>query len=242
MRPVQKFAPGNALPQSGALISSVYRPHGSAYAHLEENLGDYCSYCEVFHSDLEVEHIVSQHQNDSQKHNWDNLLLACGRCNGKDNKSNKPVDLTQIYFPQQNNTLLAFEYREGGFVMVSTKLADINQKQKAQNMLDLVGLDKYAGNPKYPDLNPRDIRWKNRRIAWELAVRYLSDYEYNQRTADDIATFAAQRGFFSVWFTVFVSYHEVKKALIMAFPGTAFRCFDANLNPMPRNPGNLDSI
>ena len=88
MRPVQKLSPGDTLPQSGAVVASEYKPHGTAYAHLEENLGDYCSYCEVFHVDLEVEHIVSQNQDDSKKHEWDNFLLACGRCNGADNKWN----------------------------------------------------------------------------------------------------------------------------------------------------------
>jgi hypothetical protein len=77
--------------------------------------------------------------------------LACGRCNGRDNKSNKVVDFSLIHFPHLNNTFLSFEYHEGGYVKVNPALAGISQT-KAENLINLVGLDKIPGNPKYPIL------------------------------------------------------------------------------------------
>jgi HNH endonuclease len=244
MRPVQKNEPGNTLP-SGRTIQSTYAKYGDAYPDLEENIGRYCSYCEIFSTDLEIEHVVSKYQDDTLKNSWSNFLLSCGRCNGGDNKSNKHVDIQGIYFPHLNNTLLIFEYKEGGFIAInSSAVNDPIQRNKAVNLMDLVGLDKYEGNPKYSTILPRDIRWKGRRIAWELAVRYLADYEAGERSAADIADFAAQRGFFSIWFTVFANQNEVKKVLIDRFKGTAENCFDKKngCKPIPRNKDKADPI
>ncbi len=240
MRPVQKLQSGEVL-LSGRVVLDSYVPHGSAYLDLDENLGRYCSYCEVFSTDLEVEHIVSQNQDDTKTHLWSNFLLACGRCNGKDNKSNKHVEINDSYFPHKNNTLLIFEYREAGLDMVRGTLL-MEQQRKANDLIDLVGLDKYEGNPKYSAILPRDIRWKERRIAWELADRYLADFEKGERTASDIANFAAQRGFFSVWVSVFSNHKDVKEAFVQKFQGTASNCFDADFNSIPRNPGKPDPI
>ncbi|MFM9947525.1 MAG: HNH endonuclease [Saprospiraceae bacterium] len=94
MRPVDKWPVGQTNPPNGVTILTQYNPHGSANPLLQENLDSFCSYYEIFSSDLEVEHIISINQESARKTEWDNFLLACGRCNGKDNKSNKPVDLT----------------------------------------------------------------------------------------------------------------------------------------------------
>lgn len=217
----------------------LYKPHQIAKTDLENNLGPFCSYCEVFSSDLEVEHIVSQHQDITLVHNWDNFLVACGRCNGKDNKSNNPVDLSIMHFPHLNNTFLSFIYEEGGLVRVNPALTG-DSRIHAENMLNLVGLDKIPGNPKYPDLLTTDTRWRHRRTAWEWAVKYLSKYEAGNLTALEIAEFAVQKGFFSVWYSVFVSHNAVKQQLIQIFEGTASNCFDVtnDYQPMNRNPHN----
>ncbi len=94
MRPVIKAA----WPQEKGSLKS-YKPYTKANNDLEANLGSYCSYCEVFSSDLEIEHVISQDQDDTLAHDWDNFLLACGKCNGKGGKSNKPVDFTTMHFP-----------------------------------------------------------------------------------------------------------------------------------------------
>ncbi len=245
MRPVHKWPVGFTAP-NGQQVAEQYEPHGLANPILEANLDSFCSYCEVFSSDLEVEHIVSQYQDATHATQWGNFLRACSRCNGRDNKSKKPVDLNQMYFPHQNNTLLVFEYREGGWVGLHSDLKTQNQKNKANKLLKLVGLDKYSGNPDYPltRIHPQgfpinDIRWAHRREAWEWAQFKLTQYESGSISADDVSKFADQRGFFSVWFSVFSSHRDVKQALIHAFKGTALDCFDSSTyNPIPRNPQN----
>ena len=235
MRPVSK----TTCPiESG--FPKKYKPHSIAKTDLEINLDNYCSYCEVYSSDLEVEHVISRHQDDTLTNSWDNFLLACGRCNGRDNKSNKNVDTTQIHFPHLNNTMLSFIYAEGGFVKVNPSLTD-ESFIHANNLMDLVGLDKIPGNPKYPQLNLNDTRWKHRRLAWESATDILSEYLINNLSAKQVVDFAIQRGFFSVWFSVFIDHPLIKEILITRFKGTCEECFDVgnNFNLINRNVGNL---
>jgi uncharacterized protein (TIGR02646 family) len=234
MRPVLK----NAWPDENGAPKN-YNPHGKAKHDLESNLGYYCSYCEVFSSDLEVEHIISRDQNSGLSHNWDNFLVACGRCNGRDNKTNKAVDLSITHFPHQNNTYKSFIYKEGGLVKINPVLSG-DSIIHANNLMNLVGLDKYPGNPKYPDLK-NDTRWDHRRQAWEWAKKRLSDYESGRLTAAQVVEFATLRGFFSIWYSVFALHPAVRQLLITEFAGTAGVCFDAadNYNPIDRNPANL---
>ena len=233
MRPVLKIK----WPEDDGIPRS-YNPHTKAKNDLEGNLGFYCSYCEVFSSDLEVEHVISRDQDHTLSHDWDNFLVACGRCNGRDNKSNRLVDLGTMHFPHRNNTFLSFIYMEGGYVIVNPALTGSESFTHAENLLNLIGLDKIPGNPKYPNLNQNDTRWKHRRVAWELAVKYLPKFESGDLTAAEIAEFASQKGFFSVWYTVFNAYPTVKQALIQIYSGTAVNCFDPDntFQPIPRNP------
>ncbi len=249
MRPIKKWDIGHATTE-GKIVTATYNPHTLANPMLQQNLDHFCNYCEIFSSDLEVEHIVATSVNDILRTQWGNFLIACGRCNGKDNKSNKPVDLSLMYFPHIDNTMMAFEYVEGGLVRINSNLSAQNQKDKATALLDLVGLDKYPGNNKYPSTKKHplgfpinDMRWSHRRTDWEKAKRKLVDYESDNISAEGVAEFANRRGFFSVWFTVFEAHKDVKAALIYAFKGTAMDCFDADFNPIPRNPTNpIDSI
>ena len=236
MRPVIKSA---WLQENGSPKS--YKPHNKANNDLEDNLGSYCNYCEVFSSDLEVEHVISQDQNDTLAHDWDNFLLACGKCNGKDGKSNKHVDIATMHFPHLNNTFLSFSYKEGGLITVNPALTG-SSRIHAENMLNLVGLDKYPGNSKYPKLNQNDTRWRHRRTAWESAKKYVAEYEADKLTATQIVDFATQRGFFSVWYTVFTNHPPVKELLLCSFIGTASNCFDPanSYLPVHRNPDNPD--
>ncbi len=235
MRPIQKALPAQTLTTHDEtfIVQATYKPHTDARMPLEANLGTYCSYCEVFSSDLEVEHIVSQNQDSSKTHDWDNFLLSCGRCNGSDNKGSKTVDLNLMYFPHQNNTFLAFQYLEGGLVILSPALTTA-QSSKAQTTLNLLGLAKQAR-----DRHRNDTRWKHRRQAWELADDSLKELENQQTNISNIIKMALAKGFFSVWFTVFEKHIEVRKALIEAFIGTARNCFDTNCNPIPRNTNDI---
>jgi hypothetical protein len=248
MRPVKKWSVGDTFvnqKNDNETVLERYSPYTKAISILHLNLDCYCSYCEVFSSDLEVEHVVSQDQEDAKKAVWDNFLLACGRCNGKDNKSNKPVDINNIYLPHLNNTLLAFEYKEGGFIAINPQLQG-DQINKAEKLMDLVGLDKYPGNPKYPetDKHPKgfpegDKRWEHRRAAWKKAKSKLRAYENGEISVDKIVEFAKERGFFSVWYSVFDAHSEVRAAMIASFDGTDQNCFDpTTFAPIYRNPTN----
>jgi uncharacterized protein (TIGR02646 family) len=229
MRPVKKLVIGDTIKvrDKDVVIKEDYKKYGDALPILEANLGQYCSYCEVFSSDKEVEHIISKDQDKSLETKWDNFLVACGRCNGGGNKSNELVNFDVIYFPHTHNTFMCFMYLEGGVVQLNPTLTT-NERLKAEALMNLVGLDKYQGNPKYPKLNPNDKQWRFRRTAWEWADRFEKDYVANRKTSQDIADFATQNGFFSVWFTVFQAHDDVKQALIEKFTGTAAECFDAS--------------
>src|SRR5689334_14867903 len=121
MRPVQK----NAWPTENGK-NKVYRKFQHAKQDLMDNLGDYCSYCEVFgsKSHLEVEHILpkSDARYAHLEKDWTNFLLACKNCNTI--KSFTVVDPTTAYLPHQNNTYLALTFSEGGLVAVNAALND----------------------------------------------------------------------------------------------------------------------
>jgi uncharacterized protein (TIGR02646 family) len=238
MRPVAKWAEGFISP-SGHTVQRNYNPYGTANPVLIENLDDFCSYCEGVTLDPEVEHIISKNQNRSQETEWTNFLMACGRCNGNDNKGYKPVDLNAIYLPHIHNTFLVFEYKEGGFIGVNNALTP-PQALKATALMDLLCLDKYPNNPKYSQGFPlNDKRWEHRRVAWEKAMDKLSSFESGEITSPQvIAEFAHQRGFFSIWFTVFKQHRAVREALVNTFRGTDRSSFDDDFMPQFRNRTN----
>lgn len=244
MRPLKKWSVGDSDRQGG-VVDAIYRPYGQAVPLLQRNFGCFCCYCEVFDNDLQLEHIIPKSQDPNRASDWDNFLLACSRCNGADNKGHTQIHLGSYYFPHLRNTLLPFNYKQGGKIEVAQGLAPL-QQAKAENTLKLLGLDKYPGNPQYPQgIPPRDKRWEHRRRAWEKAVRKRQDYRRGQITDEDVAEFAYQRGFFSVWFSVFADEPAVKQALIERFEGTAVRCFDPQNRylPIPRMPqDNQDPI
>lgn len=235
MRPLKKQDAGHVF-DNGAVVLSKYQNHRDAFDALFQNLDNYCAYCEVFTADLHVEHIISKDQDPAKELDWYNFLLSCPRCNGRDNKGSKPIDFNAVYYPHINNTLFALKYREGGFVEANDTLAP-PQKEKAEALIDLLGLDKYPFNPKYPHgFASGDRRWDFRREAWELAQSKLKDYQNGILTANNIAEYARQRGFFSVWFNVFDIHIDVKKALVEAFRGTDHDSFNEHFDPIPRNP------
>jgi uncharacterized protein (TIGR02646 family) len=233
MRPVKKLKVGDTIVVKIAgvpkteIIQQEYKPYQGARPFLEENIDTYCSYCEVFSSDLEVEHVEPKSINPLKEFEWNNFLLACGTCNGKGNKGNKPVNLNEIAFPHRENTLLMLNYLTGGVIEVHPNIVGTSDEQKAKNLIELVGLDKI---PSHPKLNANDKRWELRMNAWDLAVRYKKDYEDKKITLDYLIELIKQRGFFSIWFTVFENETPVKEALIHAFKGTDINCFDSQYN------------
>ncbi len=231
MRPVQKWHSDDHVEPT---IQPTYNPYSTAKSDLERNLGGYCSYCERPATDeaAAVEHVQpkSLPQFAHLRFSWDNFLLACARCNGSDNKSNKDVIFENIHLPHRDNTVLSIVYGEGGFVKANPNLPD-HELPKAQQLIDLVGLDKH---PSHPGHRPNDKRWLRRQTVWEIAQRYLAHFQNNKTDLDHILELALSRGFWSVWYTVFEQYPEVRLALIQRFAGTAADCFNHQGSPIER--------
>jgi len=242
MRPVSKLKPGDSVTLlDGTLheIQATYKPYQDAKYPLGANIGEFCSYCEcpVTDAALAVEHIQAKSLTKYAhlEFSWSNFLLACARCNGKDNKSNKDVVLTDIHLPHLNNTMLSIHYGQGGLIRIHPNLVvDSPEYKKAKALIELVGLDKCPAKL-------GDNRWRRRDIVWQLAMRFEDKYRQTKTTVEDIIELAKSRGFFSIWFTVFKNHPNVRAALIQNFVGTTVGCFDPqnNYNPIPRNPPNI---
>ncbi len=242
MRPLEKWihTDNTIIPP----IKEIYNPYSDAKDDLERNIGGYCSYCERPTTDeaSHVEHVqpkgLLKYKN--LEFSWSNFLLSCARCNGADNKHNKDVVFANIHLPHNNNTSYSIIYLEGGFVTINPILNG-KELENAEALINLVGLDKRPGHASHL---PKDKRWDRRREVWEIAVRYLAEYENHKIGVLNIIDLAKGYGFWSVWFNVFCNHSLIKQALIQNFRGTA-SCFDSNnnFNPIPRNPTNpIDTI
>lgn len=196
-------------------------------------MGQYCAYCNhKLPASLAVEHVQPKALEPQLELEWGNFLLGCTNCNSI--KGDKPVALTDFLWPDVHNTHLAFDYTADGKVSIKPTLSG-EVKVKAQNLLDLVGLQKYPNEP-----TASDRRWQNRKETFIVANTAL--LLYSQASAkgaaeefEDLLGFlAAQNGFFSIWIQIFDDYPSVKHKIISAFTGTAPNCFDGNLNPTYR--------
>ena len=228
MRPIER---GNC-PQIDN-VDIAFSTYDQAKPYLIDRIGGYCSFCErqSYSAALAVEHILPKGlpQYSHLKVDWSNFLLGCINCN-----SIKGITVfNEIYFPDKNNTFLAFQYKEGGVIVVNEALND-NQKTKALNLIKLVGLDR---NPYHLSSN-KDKRWKDRKTAWELAQRYKQKKRNGSIDNEPIIDLAKSTGFWSVWFTVFSDDIALKELLIREFSGTAINCFQDAI-PVNRNLNEL---
>ncbi len=191
-----------------------YNPYGSAKDDLILALGNFCSYCERrgYSSALDVEHIHEKQTHPTQKYLWSNFLLACKNCNSI--KGTKPVNNSLL--PHLDNTFSVFSYLDSGLVVLNYNLTN-PLKTKAENLLDVVGLDRIPGHNKY---STKDKRWQERKEAWELANRYLKKYTNSNCDIETIVDLALKSGFWSIWMTTFQDYKGVQEALINSFAGT----------------------
>lgn len=232
MRPINRGI--RPQQEDGSLIE--FTAYQLARPELINRLGEYCSYCEMqLDASLAVEHVQPKSLNAELELEWDNFLLACTNCNST--KGDKEIELNQYYWPDRDNTFRAFKYCEGGVIMSADDL-DEEQQQIAENTLHLVGLDKDSLN------NPTasDRRLLNRREAWDIAQRALERLARNNSHidfCDQIIDHAKDKGYWSIWMTVFSNDVYMRNRLINAFPGTLGNCFDVHTNTIPRMGGNL---
>ena len=244
MRPVSKKPVGESIELEDGSVHTIledYNPYGKARPVLLANLGHYCSYCEDhFHSgtNLQTEHIqpkgleicgIKPYHELSTK--WDNFLLGCATCNGKGNKGNKDVTLSEIHLPHRNNTYLSLIYKEAGVVIPNPALTG-KSLSNAKALIELVGLDKEDSDT--------DGRCGMRREIWDKAVNYLDDYNNGEIKLKHLIDYIKAVGGWSIWFTVFKEHREVREALVNEFPGTSHECFNEDFNPIPRHQENPD--
>lgn len=218
-----------------------YRKYTAAKPELIDNLGCYCSYCEIFSQEahLEVEHVLCKKEHPGQKLSWDNFLLSCKVCNAI--KGIKDLAKEDVYLPHSANTFRMISVLEGGAIIVNPALNDPEMIAKAQRTIELTGQDRIEI---HEARSKSDDRWQHRRMAWRSAMRYLGEWEKEERiiTPEQILNIATGRGCWSVWMFVFREHPEVQEAFLKDtehFKGTATFCFDNQCTPINRNGADL---
>jgi hypothetical protein len=75
----------------------------------------------------------------------------------------------------------------------------------------------------------RDYRWEDRREEWNKAVLFRDGLRaYDTLVQRGLVQAAANKGMFSVWWTVFDGDLDMRRRLRNAFEGTDPSCFDTN--------------
>lgn len=230
MRPVDK---GNDLGE--------FQPYGKAQQPLTERLGEYCSYCERWIAcAIHVEHKKPKNDYPEDQFLWSNFLLSCTNCNS--GKGHGQLNLADYLWPDRDNTYRAFIYDAEGRVLANKAYSDA-LNQKIESTWRILGLNKH------PDLSitgqqtpsNKDKRWLHRLQAWQNATKrksQLSEFDTPERRSE-IVEMALQRGFWSVWMTVFQDDADMRRRLIEAFQGTCTNCFDDNSQPIHRPGGQI---
>ena len=217
-----------------------YKSATDANEDLEQRLGKFCSYCErpLNKGSSEVEHVSPKVLDEDGRLNWDNFLLACKTCNTV--KSRKKTSDEAFLRPDRDNTFLAFVYSMGGFVKTSNgSVLDKENAIRAQNLIDLVGLDRNPAEG-WPNPSPRDDRYEKREAIWRFATLLKSKFLDTPEDVETIVIGAYELGFFSVWMAVFHDFPTVRLALIEKFNGTKeANCFDETGLPIPRPGGRI---
>jgi uncharacterized protein (TIGR02646 family) len=214
--------------------SRTFNHYQDAKGDLIDRLGEYCSYCErKLPASLAVEHVQPKSLHSERSLEWDNFLLACVNCNS--NKLAAHIRLEDYLWPDRDNTFLAFVYSEGGVIAINGKL-DEKQKKCAQNILNLIGLQKRPGAN---DLKKSDMRWMQRLEAWNSAAKALNRLNGNdsEELREQIVETAYCGGHWSIWMTVFKDDRDMLKRFMERFPGTCRECFDGAGAPIPRKGG-----
>lgn len=240
MRPINKLQPGDEVEYKDSHGNVVYHKIRASYNNyrdaklpLSGNLGCYCSYCELPFNivALEVEHMQAVKKG-GLKTDWNNFLLSCKLCNTV--KSTKIAE-NNSHWPHLNNTFFDFIYEEDGRVKLNPQLSGLS-KDRAQNLYDLVQLGRYKS-----DATQMDYRWIKRFEIWNAAKRARDSYVARKWDEYDVIDKAKNTGCWSIWFTAFAGFDEIRELLISEFPGTCRSCFDSenHYEPIKRNPLNV---
>lgn len=192
MRPIDR----GPLPKENNGIEKKFKNYQSIRADLILALGQYCCYCNLkLPSALAVEHIQPKSLNRDLELEWTNLLLSCPNCNS--HKGSKAININNYLWPDEHNTHIAFKYLNDGRIVINDSLSEAI-KIKAQNLLDLVGLQQYANI----EGAASDRRWTNRKDAIQKSRQAHILYEEcakkgcAKQAAELISLWAQDSGFF----------------------------------------------
>ncbi len=221
MRPVHK----GSTPKDDSENNIIFTEYSRSRRYLIDRIGEFCSYCErKIEANLAVEHVRPKDSNPDLRLVWENFLLACTNCNST--KGSKPVILNKFVWPDNDNTYQYFSYDESGIVNIALSVRDNNLKEKIQDTLDLVGLQKRPPRIGSADWErASDRRYEHRIQAWSEANHYAIQYQNVSNEIKEvmlplITTIVSHQGFWSIWMKVFVAFPEVQIELINNFPGT----------------------
>lgn len=235
MRPITR----GCIPKSESGTDYIPKRYQAYRGYLIERIGNYCSYCErpMSHS-IAVEHIQPKTAHADLEVTWSNLLLCCTNCNST--KGRKDVRINEYFWPDIDNTAKAFIYSSAGSIRPNNSLTK-ELLAKSLKTIELTGLDKEPSDDLKRNPEVTDRRWTERRTAWERADRAKQRLRQNDTSfmREQIIDTALEKGFFSIWMTVFQDDLEMKKALVTSFSGTALDCYDASYNYLHRKDGSI---
>lgn len=202
----------------------TYTHYKAARNDLANRIGWYCSYCEMpVKNMIEVEHIhpVAHGGNELD---WGNFLLSCRYCNGI--KSNNNADRAGYFWPDVDNTPLAFVYSELHIIEPADGLP-AHEATMARATINLTGLNRtpHSGN----EPTDADSRWIARINAFGVINESYNDWFTCQTPefARQIARTATGHGFYSFWMLKFAGIQLVIDAIIAEYVGTYLPQYDA---------------
>ena len=221
MRPIER---GNC-PNDSAGIPVVFEEYSRARRYLIDALGGYCSYCErKIEANLAVEHVLPKVLNPAVALEWSNFLLGCTNCNST--KGAKPIVITEYFWPDVDNTFNVFLYDNSGIVKISSSLINGNDKDKANNTIELVGLgvlQPKTGTVAWQEASDR--RFEHRLQAFIDSYNHSETYRKSGVNTRKlliplIKTIVVSGGFWSIWMNAFQDFPEVQRIIINSYPGT----------------------
>ncbi|MDJ1470256.1 HNH endonuclease [Xanthocytophaga flava] len=198
-------------------VPNSYTHYKDARNDLAERIGWFCSYCEMpVRNMIEVEHIHPV-ANGGNELDWDNFLLSCRYCNSV--KKNNNMNRVGFFWPDVDNTPLAFEYSESNIIEPATGLQP-NERSSALSSINLMGLNRtpHSGN----EPTDADSRWIARINAIGIINESYNDWLTcpTQQFARQIARTATGHGFYSFWIMKFNNVQIVINEINRAFLGT----------------------
>lgn len=240
MRPINK----GGWPVRGGGRKYVFNDWKKAKRHLIDRTGLYCHLCEMrVNNSLAVEHIKARVDFPKLASSWTNFLLVCTSCNSRKLASRLAAPYRQHYYwPHLNNPLLAFDCPLAGpNAQLEVPRAGLSPGQQARAAATIA---LYQLDQRSTATGDSDNRYVERQKATKMAIDRRLEYVDGKATIAAIVDMAQTSGFFSVWLAVFADLAPVRLALLHApdYKIDVGAWFDAQLNPVPRNPGNADPI